>query len=60
MSDKPALLSEDLDRVAFSERDHGLLPGAGRANVIAHALGLRLTLSVFTLTTVTLKISSIA
>ena len=42
MSDNPALLSEDLDRVAFSERDHSLLPGAGRANVIAHALGLGL------------------
>ena len=42
MSDKPTLLSEDLDGVAFSKRDHSLLPGTSRANVITHALGLGL------------------
>ncbi|OKY81432.1 MAG: hypothetical protein BHV62_02240 [Eggerthella sp. 51_9] len=38
-------LSEDLDLVAFSNRNHGLLPGAGLTKLIANALRLGLNVN---------------
>ena len=34
--------SEELDGIALFEGDHGLLPGAGLTELVAHALRLRL------------------
>ena len=38
-------LSEDLDLVAFSNRNHGLLPGAGLTKLIANTLRLSLNVN---------------